>query len=143
MATCRIGILTSAILIAMCVLAHAQSGPLDGDPTDDGTAPFASKWKTHTFAPSEATSGIADPSPAMGHSRVAAGTLSGHGPGCTLLSPCAAVSPARSGLLPVARPAHPMRLRIMVVKAGDPNLPALTATAGVQNVARVGRDPGK
>jgi hypothetical protein len=36
-----------------------------------------------------------------------------------------------------------MRPHIMVIKAGDPNLPALTATAGVQNVARAGRDSGK
>ena len=143
MATYSIGILAPAILLAMCVLAYAQSGPLDGDSANDGTAPPETKWETHTFAHSEATAGTADPSPALGRSGLAAGTLNGHGPGCTPLSPCAAVSPARSGLLPVARPAHRMRPRIMVIKAGDPNLPALTATASVRNVARAERDPGK
>ena len=132
------------VLLAMCVLAYAQSGPLDGDSANDGTAPPETKWETHTFARSEATSGTADPSPALGHSGLAAGTLNGHGPGCTPLSPCAAVSPARRRPVASGEAAtHRMRPHIMVIKAGDPNLPALTATAGVQNVARAGRDSGK
>jgi hypothetical protein len=96
MATRRILILTSVMLIVMRVCASAQSGPLDADLTNDGTTPLKSTWGNQNFklVRSEATAGMADPGPALGHSAVAADTLNGHGLGCSPLSPCAAISPA-------------------------------------------------
>ena len=107
MPTCRIEILASVMLIAMCVVARAQSGPLDADPANNRSSRLQSTWQNHKFAPSEATSGFADPGLALRNGGIAAETLSGHGPGCTALSPCAAVSPASSGPLRAAKAAHP------------------------------------
>jgi len=112
MATRKIAILMSAMIMATCAFAHAQSGPLDSDPINDGTARLESQWKIHIIAPSEATSGSADPGPALRHNRLAADALNGHGPGCTSLSPCAAVSPARSGPLPGSKPSRFVRPRM-------------------------------
>ena len=140
MAIYGIGILSSAILIAMCVCAPVQSGPLDSDPTNDGAAAPDTNWETHGFAPSEATSGTADTGPALSRSGLTVSTSNGHGPGCTPLSPCATPSPALSGPLPVAK--HAMRPRALLKRA-ELNLPAVALTPGIQNVAQAERGPGK
>jgi hypothetical protein len=130
MVTCRLGILASAMLIATCIFARAQSGPLDGDPTNNRTAPAERTWESHKFTRSEATSGVADPGPALGRSGIAANTLSGRGSGCTPSSPCAAVSPASSGgPLRVARLAHPSCARATVKPAGS-GVPVIRSHSG-------------
>jgi hypothetical protein len=75
--------------------AFAQG--LEPDPQNDTPAIFSDNdpalKNSRIFPPSLTTAGVADPGPVLSQSPMAPTTLFGQGPGCTALSPCAAIAP--------------------------------------------------
>lgn len=121
-ATCRMLSLAFVMSVALCVCAKAQSARPNTDPTNGEAAPLKNEWVNRNFkhTPSDATAEIADPGRALSYSAISADTLAGHGPGCSPLSPCAAVSPARSGSTPMRRAAP--RIAFKTAGSGIPTI---------------------
>ena len=88
---------TSFLVLAISAgVTHATDKP---DPNIDPVLPDPEP-NTAYFPPGTATSGTADPGPALRHLPISAAMLAGQGPGCTVLSPCAVDSPPLERLPP-------------------------------------------
>jgi hypothetical protein len=84
-------------LAIMAGHATAFAQGLEPDQQNDTPAIFSdndpSLKNSRTFPPALTTAGVADPGSALSQGPMTPTMLFGQGPGCTALSPCAAISP--------------------------------------------------
>jgi hypothetical protein len=96
--------LQAACLALIFTAGYGPAWAQESDTENDTPAVFAdhdpSLKNSPQYPSALTTAGAADPGPVLDQSHMTAAMLAGQGPGCTVTSPCAAVSP------PPQRAAH-------------------------------------